>query len=124
VELGIIYLSRKEFQESLSVFNEALALREEKVEKDIDDKKLNLQVAKVLNNIGCVYFEYGELNNALKTFEAALEVQQKFLGADDPAEEPGVLSMASTMCNIAYVHIDDENFTPAIYMLEQALQVS
>ena len=124
MELGIILLSRREFEESLSIFNEALALREEKAEIDKDDKKVNLQVAKVLNNIGCVYFEYGELSNALGTFEEALDIQKQYLGADDPTVEPGVLSMASTMCNIAYVHIEQDSYRSAIYMLEQALQVS
>lgn len=124
MELGIIFLSRREFEDSLSAFNEALALREERLDRKEDDRKLNLQVAKVLNNIGCVYYEYGELHNALKTFEEALEIQQQYLGADDPTVEPGVLSMASTMCNIAYVHIEDKNFTSASYMLEQAFQVS
>lgn len=123
VELGIILLSRREFEESLFTFNDALTSREARVEKNPDDRKLNLQVAKVLNNIGCVYFEYGELENSRLTFEEALEIQQQYLGEEDPVFEPGVLSMASTMCNIAYVHIEKANYVPAIEMLEQALQI-
>lgn len=124
VELGIIFLSMREFENSLETFNEALELREAVLEGDPDHPKQNLLVAKVLNNIGCVYFEYGESEHAKLAFNEALRKQQRFLGNDDPTVEPGVLSMASTMCNIAYVLLEEKRYASAIDMLEQALQVS
>ena len=62
-------------------------------------EKINLQIAKILNNIGCVYFEYGELRDAKDTYEEALDIQRDNLCSKDP-DDPAYLAMASTLCNL------------------------
>lgn len=62
-------------------------------------EKINLQIAKILNNIGCVYFEYGELRDAKDTYEEALDIQRDNLCTKDP-DDPAYLAMASTLCNL------------------------
>ena len=67
VELGIILLSMDEHDDALKVFDRALKLRREEkddvfAEEDVDECKL--KIAKVLNNIGCVNFEKGDLQAA------------------------------------------------------------
>lgn len=124
VEMGIILLSMKEFEDSLDIFNEALEMREREVAKSrTGDERKQLLVAKILNNIGCVYFEHGDMRAARKTFLEALKIQEEILGDVDPASEPGVLSMASTMCNIGYVYLEKNRYNEAIDVLEEGLAI-
>lgn len=62
-------------------------------------EKINLQIAKIINNIGCVYFEYGELRDAKDTYEEALDMQRDNLCTKEP-DDPAYLAMASTLCNL------------------------
>jgi tetratricopeptide (TPR) repeat protein len=108
VELGIILLSLQQYEDSLKIFFEALAMRKKEGEDLVlpdDIKENNLQIAKVLNNIGCVNYEKGNYKQARESFEAAIRMQKKILGGlsafsfTDPTKTPGFLTMASTLCN-------------------------
>lgn len=124
VELGIILLCRTEYGDALEIFNEALEMREREelqLSAGADTKKIQLSIAKILNNIGCVYFEYGDIIDAKQTFDEALELQRLILDNADPYAEPGFLAMASTMCNMGYVHLEQEEFADATSILEEAL---
>jgi len=126
VELGIILLSKREFSDAQDVFNEALELREReraKSKHDEDENLIDNKVAKVLNNLGCVHYEYGDLNEAIVTFEEALEIQRDVIGDGDPGTEPGCLAMASTMCNIGYVYLEGRKFEEAIVIMEEANEI-
>jgi len=123
VEMGIVYLSMKKYDNALDVLNEALDLREWEVSQSRDSKK-QLLVAKILNNIGCVYYEYGDMRAARKTLNEALKIQEEILGAEqDPAAEPGLLGMASTMCNVGYVCLSRRKYDDAMVMFEEALAI-
>jgi len=122
VEMGIVFLSLKQYDDAIDVLNEALDLREREVSTSTDPRK-QLLVAKILNNIGCVYYEYGDMRAARKTLNEALKIQEEILGSDDPTSEPGLLSMASTMCNVGYVYLERKKFDDAIVMFEEALSI-
>jgi tetratricopeptide (TPR) repeat protein len=132
VELGIILLSMDENEDALKVFERALKLRREErdesfAQEDIDES--NLKIAKVLNNIGCVNFEAGSFGDARRSFDDAIELQKTVFkswinlvcGVD--GNSPGILTMASTMCNKAYVEIEQDRFTEAIALLEESLKI-
>lgn len=132
VELGIILLSMEEHADSLKVFERALKLRRTEHEEmysqeDIDDS--NLKIAKVLNNMGCVNFEQQHLKAAKKDFEDATTLQKNVfrsvfnfsVGYD--TSSPGILTMASTMCNMGYVAIEQGNFNEAIQIFKTSLQI-
>lgn len=132
VELGIILLSMDEHDDALKVFERALKLRREEreesfAEEDIDECKL--KIAKVLNNIGCVNFEKGSLSEAEKAFDEAVTLQRSVFkswltmvcGVD--ANSPGILTMASTMCNKAYVEIERDHFAKAIDLFQESLKI-
>ena len=132
VELGIILLSMEEHADSLKVFERALKLRRTEHEEmysqeDIDDS--NLKIAKVLNNMGCVNFEQQYLKEAKKDFEDATTLQKNVfrsvfnfsVGYD--TSSPGILTMASTMCNMGYVAIEQGNFNEAIQIFKTSLQI-
>ncbi len=132
VELGIILLSMDEHDDALKVFDRALKLRREEkddvfAEEDVDECKL--KIAKVLNNIGCVNFEKGDLQAAEFAFNEAINLQRSVFknwfaivcGVD--ANSPGILTMASTMCNKAYVEIERDHFVPAITLFNESLKI-
>ncbi|EEC44737.1 predicted protein [Phaeodactylum tricornutum CCAP 1055/1] len=132
VELGIILLSMEEHDDSLKVFQRALKLRKEEQNDVLSDDDLdesNLKIAKVLNNIGCVSFEKGELVEAKQSFEQAIVLQKgvfhswfnMLCGAD--SNSPGILTMASTMCNKGYVEIEQENYLEAVKVFTESLQI-
>ena len=132
MELGIILLSMEEHEDALKVFQRALKLRREEREDiygEDDMDECNLKIAKVLNNIGCVNFEKGDMEAAGRSFDEAIALQdgvfKNFVtmvcGVD--SNSPGILTMASTMCNKGYVEIHLGNFTSAVTIFNDSLQI-
>ena len=107
MELGIIHLSLKEYDDALKSFNEALEMREMEGRGSLyieDIKENKLKIAKVLNNIGCVNFEREDYTDALVAFENAVKLQHSALvetkfSITKPALKPSYLTMACTLCN-------------------------
>jgi len=133
LELGIALLSQKEYEDALEIFNDALEIREndlaEEVRHGSNEDRIHcvLQVAKALNNIACVYFEYGSLSKALKTLEDVLAMQKEAIDEltdKDPDYKQAKLSLATTFCNIGYVHADNKDWDDAIEFLDRAYVVS
>ena len=132
VELGIILLSMEEHDDALKVFQRALKLRREEREEaygDDDRDECNLKIAKVLNNVGCVNFERAAFPEAKQAFEEAIALQTSVFknfvtfvcGVD--SSSPGILTMASTMCNKGYVEIELDHFDQAIKILSDSLNI-
>ena len=132
VELGIILLSMEEHTDSLKVFDRALRLRRADhgdllAQEDIDEN--NLKIAKVLNNMGCVNYERQFLDEAKKSFEEAVGLQKKVfrnmfnLSVGYDTSSPGILTMASTMCNLGYVAIEQGEFSSAVKTLTTSLKI-
>lgn len=101
VQMGIILNARGEYDDALEVFHEALELKED----NLKSVEFTIDIAKIHNNIGCVHYESEDYEEAELQFEEALDIQehlleeQKFIG-------PEFLCMASTMCNLAFIYID------------------
>lgn len=125
----------EEHEDALKVFERALKLRREEREDVInmismdETDESNLKIAKVLNNIGCVNFEKGSLEEALDAFDEAIELQSIVFrkwytlvcGVDNCS--PGILTMASTMCNKGYVEIELGQFRNAVRVFSESLTV-
>ena len=125
----------EEHEDALKVFERALKLRREEREDVInmismdETDESNLKIAKVLNNIGCVNFEKGSLEEALDAFDEAIELQSIVFrkwytlvcGVDNCS--PGILTMASTMCNKGYVEIELGQFKNAVHVFSESLTV-
>ena len=134
LELGIALLSQKDYKEALEILNDALDIREAVLDEETrhgsneDRIRCALQVARVLNNIGCVYFEYGSLSKALKTFqEDVLPIQKDAideLSQKDPEYKQAKIALATTYCNIGYIHADNSDYDDAIEFLDKAYAVS
>lgn len=121
-----------EHEDALKVFERALKLRKEEKEdvfaqEDVDE--CNLKIAKVLNNIGCVNFEKGESTVAKRSFDEAIQLQKSVFRSWIPfmcgldGNSPGILTMASTMCNKAYVDIEQDNFQEALELFKESLKI-
>jgi tetratricopeptide (TPR) repeat protein len=132
VELGIILLSMEEHADSLKVFDRALRLRRSEptdmmLQDEIDEN--NLKIAKVLNNMGCVNYERQFLEEAKKSFQEAVGLQKSVfrnmfnLSVGYDTSSPGILTMASTMCNLGYVAIEQGDFSSAINTLTISLKI-
>lgn len=122
----------EEHDDALKVFQRALKLRREEHdemygEDDLDE--CNLKIAKVLNNIGCVNFEKGNMPAANDAFEEAISLQNSVFknfvtmvcGMDNSS--PGVLTMASTMCNKGYVDIKLDHYDAAARIFTDSLKI-
>ena len=108
IELGIILVSLKQYEDSRQIFLEALAMRKDEAKYlvlPVDIQKSNIKIAKALNNIGCVHYEMGNFDQGILMIEASIRMQQNTVGElsifnfTDPTKKPGFLTMASTMCN-------------------------
>ena len=109
VEQGIILLSMKEHDESIEAFEKALQLREKEAKlarTGEATREARLKMAKIKHNIGCVNFEIGHLAEADDAFTDAIEEQKNAFGSwttpfmiMTATTKPGLLTMASTMCN-------------------------
>lgn len=134
VEYGIILLSMKKYRKSISVFEDALELREmELVEAEDEEAKreAKLKKAKILHNIGCVNFEIKNYDKAWRNYIQAIEEQKAIFapswktafGLLDSTSKPGRLTMASTICNKAYIEVEQEKYEDAIKTFTESLKI-
>jgi tetratricopeptide (TPR) repeat protein len=134
VELGIIQLSLKSYDDALSSFEEALEMREIEAEEMVEPEAINectLKIAKLLNNIGCVHYEKREFSLAADAFHDAINMQQEVLGTldssswsvKDPSIKPGFLTMASTMCNQGYIELEQKNYSNAVTTFRESIRL-
>ncbi len=105
MELGIVLIHQRKYEKAIDFFCEALSIRENEWDDAEDDyekerNQIKLQMAKIHNDIGCTYFEMGEMKEAGGSFESALDIQRKIYGDNIDKDLAGQLAMSSTICNI------------------------
>lgn len=136
----------KQYSSALASFHEALRIRR---------KALGVKhplVIRLLNNIGCAFFEMDKLDEAKVSFDEALSVQRDLLkdnnfsrgddladdeqrgnGLDleernleaDPKEANNMLlSIALTLCNLGSIHLRWGMYEESLTFYEDALMVS
>ena len=134
VEYGIILLSMKKYKKSIEIFEDALELRELELceaEKEDARREAKLKKAKILHNIGCVNFETKKYDIALEHYVQAIEEQKQIFtpswktgfGLFENSSKPGRLTMASTICNKAYILMELEKFKEAIVTFHESLKI-
>jgi tetratricopeptide (TPR) repeat protein len=133
VEYGIILMALKENERALKVFHEALCAREEEVlqSKGTESSQgSQLRLAKVWHNIGCVNFKLGRLEEAQDSYAKAIEQQKNAFGnwnealsKKGDATKPGFLTMASTICNQAYIELEQGNYANALSFFFDSLEI-
>ena len=134
VEYGIILLSMKKYRKSIAVFDDALDLRELELSEATDEEakgEAKLKKAKVLHNIGCVNFEIKNYDQAWRNYIQAIQEQKQIFaptwktafGLFENTSRPGRLTMASTICNKAYIEVEQEKFENAIRTFHESLKI-
>ena len=133
-ELGIVLLRQGQHEDSLNALNEALVLRERDLKEGAerggrpggDMDACLLQVASVLNNIGCVYFEFGAMLDARQTFADSLEMQREVMlptTEEDGNHDQAMLSVADTLSNLGLVHMENLEWEEALGYLSEAYRI-
>ena len=134
VEYGIILLSMKNYKRSIKVFEDALELRELELCEAEDTetrREAKLKKAKILHNIGCVNFEVKNYPAAWRNYNTAIKEQQETFapswktgfGLFESTTKPGRLTMASTICNKAYIELEQGRYEQAISTFQESLVI-
>jgi len=125
-QLGVAHLENQDYEESLASFQEALHIRRNSL------GPRHPKCAKILNNIGCAFYSMEKYEEAFHAFQEALDIQRNALRtlSDDPQENTTagsngtLLSVASTLCNLASIMTKRGDVEEAELALEEALLVS
>lgn len=71
------------------------------------------QIAKIINLIGYVQYEFGSLLAALKSMEEALEIQRHSPGCDE--------DMADTLASMGFLYAKSKDYPEAATVLREAV---
>ena len=134
---GVALMEIQEYSLALASFLEALRIRR----KALGSK--HPLVVRLLNNIGCAFFETNDLEASKVAFEDALNMQRKLMrenkgtGLEDDSRKnysglevhpknahQMLLSIALTLCNLGSIHLRCRQFDKSIVFFEEALLVS
>ena len=110
-------LLMRNFALSLPSFRDALSIRKRKFGAK------HLSIARVYNNIGCIFVAVNEFSEAKQAFEAALDIQRNAL-CQEPGNEKIMYGAASTLCNLGYLYQHREMHQKVTVVLKEALDVS
>jgi Tfp pilus assembly protein PilF len=120
-QLGVAYLERRQHKKAIAAFRQSLKIRRKCL------GSTHPKVAKILNNIGCALYELNALDVAQVAFEEALDIQRMNL-SQEPAQNQAksnflLLSLASTLCNIASIKLYFGRIDEASVDFQEALLV-
>ena len=83
----------------------------------------NLEIAKLCNNIGAVYYQKGDKKLALKKFEEAFDIMKRLV--EGPVRrESLVYDTSIILSNMGKIYLERKKYEMAYRMLEHALMVS
>ena len=129
-QLGVAHLECRQYEQALMSFREALHIRQTYLGPK------HPKCSKILNNIGCALYSLDELEGSRLAFQEALDIQRETLrtmpqAAESPKQEgfsnsqsnQVLLSVASTLCNLASIRLQWGQFDDAGVALEEALLV-
>jgi tetratricopeptide (TPR) repeat protein len=117
VKVGISLLLLRRIQDSLWIFREALSVRK------LALGSLHPSNARIYNNIGCCHVEFNELNEARRSFEAALDIQRNTL-VNDPENGQVIFGASTTLQNLGYLYAKRDMHEKAAMVLRESLGVS
>ncbi|KAL3906456.1 MAG: hypothetical protein SGILL_009264 [Bacillariaceae sp.] len=117
VKVGVSLLLLRRLQDSLWIFREALSVRK------LALGSLHPSNARIYNNIGCVHVEFNELNEARRSFEAALDIQRNTL-VNDPDNGQVIFGASTTLQNLGYLYAKRDMHEKAAMVLRESLSVS
>ena len=103
-EIGLIYLTQKEYSKAMESYRRVLAFAESFKDKNA--------IAGAMEEIASVYYEQGSYAEALEFFEKALKLRE------GPRNKPEI---AATLNNIGNAHYQQEDYAVAIEYYQKAI---
>ena len=104
-------------QFALGRLDDALFAMELAIDMVTDDE---IARAKILNNMGVIYYQQRKYAPALKQFTSSLEIQRRFL--EGPLRRDGmVYDAATTLGNMGKLYLEKADYSLAYYVYEEAL---
>jgi CHAT domain-containing protein/tetratricopeptide (TPR) repeat protein len=97
-------------------FSEAVALHQEALQIRESLEKESLGVAETLNNLGLLYHNMGDLNEAKAALSRASSIRAKLLDANHPR-------LATTYNNLGLVYLAEKDYQSALPNFEKALGI-
>lgn len=117
VKFGISLMLLQRHEDSLWIFRDALSIRKQAL------GNLHPSNARICNNIGCVHVELGELEEARKDFESALDIQRNELIRNSD-NGPMIFGASTTLQNLGYLYGKRGSHEKAAMVLRESLSVS
>jgi tetratricopeptide (TPR) repeat protein len=109
-KIGCLYIINGNYAQALSLFEQALQIRQEVLGEKHPD------TAESLNNIAGVYDSQGHYAKALPLYEQALQIQKEVLGEKHT-------DTAISLNNIAILYYNQSNYAQALPLFEEVLQI-
>eukprot|EP00536_Pseudo-nitzschia_multiseries_P003204 jgi/Psemu1/185315/e_gw1.48.81.1 len=117
VKFGISLMLLQRHEDALWIFRDALSIRKQAL------GDLHPSNARICNNIGCVHVELGNLKEARKDFELALDIQRNAL-IRNPENGPMIFGASTTLQNLGYLYGKWDMYEKAAMVLRESLSVS
>jgi len=118
VEIGILLYNKHDLEGALNIFNEAFEIYIN--ENDSTSNSLD-SIGRTSNNIGCVYYQMGDIASALVYMQKSLVAQRSALGLSEKAES-SLVNCAITQANSGYLKFESDHLD-ALTTLEESLLV-
>lgn len=120
-ELGIQYFARGDFDGALAAFQRSHEL-ESLSSANNDTASSNQELAMILNNIACCYFQMGRHQQAHQSLLEAQLIQHDIVGMTAKADLD-LLRLATVMCNCGYLKLALRQYEEARPLFEEALLI-
>ena len=120
MELGLVQFQTGKLTRALRAWREALQLACMTLGYD------HLQVAILLNNMGCLHYQLGNFSASLRALEESLDLHRVLLRANSEccsSIDMPLFQMATTMGNLAIISAKFKNYESSISFLEEAIAI-
>lgn len=103
-----------------SLFHESLQIYESVIGSDKnntnEERKIQLEISTVFNNIGRAYYSNGELDKAITSFERALQIRRL------PENKCNQTDLVVTICNLGQVYHQIDQLDDAMILYQEFLE--
>jgi CHAT domain-containing protein/tetratricopeptide (TPR) repeat protein len=112
--IAILYMYRGEYEKSLPLFQQSVAIYKNASKED------DLQYTSILNNLALLYQRLGQYEKALPLFQQALEIRKKILKTGDPLY---ALFYPLSLSDVASLYVTTGQYEKALPLFQEAVEI-